>query len=107
MTTKLIETLERMKAEEKWKRKARHSGEIIKKNITGKGNIFFVIKKPKYDVNAVVPKHRRKEFELAKGLKLGDRVSIIGEEKINLVICDRIKKISKNIGGKQTKLKFT
>lgn len=105
MDDRLIKTLEKMTTQEKWVRKARHKGEVIKKKLTKKGNILFVIKKPLYDVNVVVTKNRKKEFELAQSLKVGDVISIIGEKKVNLVICDRLKKINEDVDDKkQSKL---
>jgi len=104
MDNALIKTLDKMAVQEKWIRKARHKGEIIKKKPTKKGNILLVIKKPMYDINVVVPKNREKEFELAQNLKVGDSISVIGEKKVNLVICDRLKRIKDAERGEQTKI---
>lgn len=94
MDNTLIKTLDKMATQEKWIRKARHKGAIIKKKLTKKKNVLLVIKKPEYNINVVVTKNRKKEFELAESLKVGDNISVVGEKKVNLVICDRLKKIN-------------
>ena len=103
---RLVKFLKKEVLIEKWKKKFRAAGEIIKKRATRKGSMLFTIKTKKAEYDVVVPKHRKEEFELAKDIKEGIRVKIIGEKQASgIIFCDRIAKISRNsLNEKQIKL---
>ena len=101
----LIKLLERETLIEKWKKKPRIKGEVIRKKITKKGSFMFTIKTTKLDYDIVVPKHRKNEFELAKNIHKGDFIKVTGERNMDVIFCDRIQKLSKNVlKEKQIKL---
>lgn len=91
----LLKILEKEVEKEKWRMKFRKKGTIINKRLTKKGSIMLTIKSKAEEYDIVVPKHRRKEFETAKNLGKDDCVSVIGDKKIGVVFCERIKIISK------------
>lgn len=82
---------------EKWKKKIKISGLVIKKRITKKGSFALTVKTKKSEYELIVPQHRVEEFELANGISEGDVIKAIGDKQASgIIFCDRIKKLSKN-----------
>ncbi len=90
----LIKILEKEVLIERWKKKFKISGKVIRKRITKKGSFLFTLKTRKSEYDVVVPQYKKEEFELAKNINEEDIIKIIGERQIGGVIfCDRIKKL--------------
>jgi hypothetical protein len=53
-----------------------------------------------------IPKYRKKEFELAEKINVGDSIKAIGDKNISVVFCDRLEKLHKPVkyDEKQSKL---
>ncbi len=101
----LIKILEKQVIKERWKNKFRMRGKVIDKKITRKGGYMFTVETAKSEYGAIVPKHRKIGFELAKNINVGDLIKVVGDRKIDVIFCDRIQKLDKGIlKGKQMKL---
>lgn len=97
----LFEVFDELRAEEKWRNKARLKGITIDKKITKNGHLMLTIKKRKYDQTVIVIKQKEKLFNKANNLKIGDQVYIVGERKLDVVFCDVLKILD---GKEQTEL---
>jgi len=94
---RLIKLLEKEVLKERWKKKVKLSGSVIKKRITKKGSIVFTLTTKKSEWEVVVPQHRKEEFKTAKTVNEDDIIKIIGDKQISgLIFCDRIKKLIKS-----------
>jgi len=94
---KLLRILEKEVEKERWKKKLRVAGKVISKKLTKKGSFMFRVKTKRTEYDIVVPRHRKKEFELARDINEGDAVKVTGEKNINVVFCDRIENVHKPI----------
>jgi hypothetical protein len=67
-------------------------------------DVYHKTRKSEYDV--VVPKHIKKEFELAEKINEGDSIKTIGDKNISVVFCDRLERLHKPVkyDEKQSKL---
>ena len=67
---------------------------------------MFTVRTSKSEYDVVVPKHRKKEFELAGKINEGDSVKTIGDKNIGIVFCDRLERLHKPVkyDEKQSKL---
>lgn len=103
---RLLKILEKEVLKEKWKKKIKISGVVIKKRTTKKGSFAFTLKTTKSEYDIVIPQHREEEFELAKSINEGDLIKAIGDKQISgIIFCDRIKKLNKgNFDERQMKL---
>lgn len=103
---RLIKALEREVLKEKWKKKIRLAGIVVKKRVSKKGSFVFTLKTKKSEYEIVVPEHRKEEFELAKNINEGDMIKVIGDRQASgIIFCERVKKISKSsFDEKQVKL---
>ena len=103
---RLIKLLEKEVLKEKWKKKIRVTGIVIKKRISKKGSFVLTVKTKKSEYDIVVPEHKKEEFEMAEDVNEGDIVKAIGDKQISgLIFCDRIRKLSKSsLDEKQVKL---
>ena len=102
----LIKTLQKEVLIERWKKKFRISGKVIRKKITKKGSFLFTLKTRKSEYDVVVSQLRKEEFETAKTIDKGDMIKIIGEKQASgIIFCDRIRKLGKHSSNeKQIKL---
>ena len=77
-----------------------------KKKITRKGSFMLTVRTSKSAYDVVVPKHRKKEFELAGKIIEGDSIKTIGDKNIGVVFCDRLENLHKPVkyNEKQSKL---
>jgi DNA polymerase II small subunit/DNA polymerase delta subunit B len=101
----LLKIIEKEVVKERWKNKFRIKGEVTNKRTTKKGSFMIAIKTAKSEYDVVIPKYKKIQFELAKNINDGDSISIVGDKKINVVFCDRIKILKKGLPkGEQTKL---
>lgn len=105
---RLLKILEKEVLKEKWKKKAKISGMVMKKRISKKGSFVLTLKTKNSEYDIVVPEHRKEEFEIAKDINEGDMIKVIGDKQISgLIFCDRIKKLSKSsFDEKQVKLSY-
>ena len=103
---RLIKILEKEVLKEKWKKKLKITGIVLKKRGSKKGSFIFTVKTKKSEYGLVVPEHRKEEFELAKGINEGDTIKAIGDRQVSgIVFCDRIKRLNENdFQEKQIKL---
>ena len=103
---RLIRILEKEVIKERWRKKLRIKGVVTKKRITRKGSFMFTVRTSKSEHDIVVPKHRKKEFELAEKINAGDSIKAIGDKNISFVFCDRLEKLHKPVkyDEKQSKL---
>lgn len=102
---RLIKVLEKEALKERWQKKLRITGEVIRKKITKKGSFMLTIKTRKYEYSVVIPKHRKNEYNMAKNTSEGEFVKVTGEKNIDIIFCDRIQKLNKYIQTeKQMKL---
>ncbi|MBI2647377.1 hypothetical protein HYW99_02780 [Candidatus Woesearchaeota archaeon] len=94
---RLLRLLEKEVLREKWKKKLKIAGIVIKKRISKKGSFILTIKTRKSEYDIVVPEHKKDEFELAKCINEGDIIKVIGDKQIGgIIFCDRIERLSKN-----------
>jgi len=102
----LINILKKEVEREKWINKLRIKGVVIKKRITRKGSFMFTVKTRKSEYDIVVPKFRKKEFEIAESINEGDSIKATGDKSIGVIFCDRIEKLGKpvELNEKQSKL---
>jgi len=107
--TRLIDTLKVLAEKEKkikeYKKRLRIKGKIAVIGTTKKGNITLTIKKDNEDYKFTVLKTHKERFALAGKLKEGKSISAEGIPKLRMIICTRLKELSKGIEeGKQAKL---
>ena len=94
---RLIKILEKEVLKERWKKKAKIAGVVIKKRASKKGSFVFTVQTKKSEYDIVVPAHRKKEFELAKNINESDTIKTIGEKQAGgIIFCERIEKLSKS-----------
>ncbi|MBW2977154.1 hypothetical protein KY347_06955 [Candidatus Woesearchaeota archaeon] len=101
---RLLKILEKEVLREKWEKKVKISGKVIRKRTTKKGSFMLKVKTKKSEYNLVVPMHRKSEFELAKNIQEGDMIKAVGDKNIGIIFCDRLKKLNSRINEKQMKL---
>ena len=103
---RLIRLLEKETEKEKWRKKLIIKGVVTKKKITKKGSFMFTVRTSKSEYDVVVPKHRKKEFELAEKISGGDSIKATGDKSIGVVFCDRLERLCKpaKYDEKQSKL---
>lgn len=95
---RLLKILEKEVLKEKWKKKVRITGTIIKKRTTKKGSLMLTVKTRKSEYEIVVPQYKKELFELAKSINDGDIIKVIGDKQVGgIVFCDVIKKLDKDI----------
>lgn len=103
---RLIRILEKEVLKEKWKKKIKVTGIVIKKRVSKKGSIIFTVKTKKSEYDIVVPEHRKEEFEIAASINEGDIIKAIGDRQASgIIFCERVKIMSKSsFDEKQMKL---
>ena len=102
---RLIKLLEKEVLRERWKKKFRITGTIIKKRTSKKGSFIFTVKTIKSEYDIVVPQHKKDEFESSKHIKEGDTIKAIGDMQAGgIIFCDNIKKLNKDPIRNQMKL---
>lgn len=94
---RLLKLLEKEVLKEKWKKKARIVGLVIRKRASKKGSFVFTVQTKKSEYDIVVPEHRMQEFEIAANINEGDVIKAIGDRQASgIIFCERIKKLSKS-----------
>ena len=107
--TTLLNTLKELADKERnikeFKRRLRIKGKITKKGTTKKGNITLNIKKNDDEYKFIVLHSHKERFALAQKLNIGNSISITGIPKIKIIICTKLKLLTKEIDeSKQTTL---
>ena len=93
---RLMKILEKEVMKERWKKKLRVIGVVLKKKATRKGSYMINIKTKKSQYDVVIPQYKAEEFQIAKDINEGDIIKIIGDKQVGgIVFCDKIEKITK------------
>lgn len=82
-----------MAAIERWKKKAKIKGKLVKKSFTKNDNILLSIQRKKSVAKVLVNKNFQDLFNIANNLKLYENIYIEGKKELGIIYCDKIENL--------------
>ena len=100
MDTKLQKIIEEMVEEERHRKKPKAKGKIAEIRKTRNGNLIFILE----DERRLLVNKNSGLFKIANNIISGDMVYAEGGKGINIIFCDRLKVLNRNVSVNQSRL---